>query len=316
MITIDKVYLINLDRRPDRLQNMKNVLQKLGGYFKDFHRFSAIDGNNLSDEEIYKICSTNTLTSLKNKSHLHADIRSKGGIGCYLSHLNAWKDMVKNNYKNIIILEDDTSTPNDLDKINNFIKNLPQDFHIAFLSHYNFNSSSVIPTKVNDFWNKSDGYTFYNLDAYIISNEGARKFIEKALPISNQVDSYINVLASINKDIKRYFSKDVLFFQNKSVFGSDIQQYCRTCDINQAADFANSDLEFLNRLRNIYGLESIENFDNFNLNNKELLNKIIVDAEIINKEEMETKYTNILIFIVLAFICFLGSVYYLAKSKK
>ena len=316
MITIDKVYLINLDRRTDRLENMTKILNELGGVFKDFTRFSAVDGNSLSDEEIYNYCSTNALSSLKHKYHLHADIRSKGGIGCYLSHLNIWKDIVKNNYKNVVIFEDDSYTPNDYQKILNYINNLPDDYHIAFLSYYNFNSNNVKTEPVNDYWTKSDGYTFYNLDAYIMSYEGAKIFIEKALPISNQLDSYVNIIASINKNIKRYFSSDVLFFQNKSIYGSDIQLYCRACEMNQAADFASNDTEFLNRLRQIYGVNKVENFMNYN-NDPALIRQLRADQEIIKKDEGITKDMYIFIFLTVVFLCFLGSVYYItSKSKK
>ena len=42
---IDGIYVINLDRRPDRLQSFK---ERSGLGDADFHRFSAVDGKKLT----------------------------------------------------------------------------------------------------------------------------------------------------------------------------------------------------------------------------------------------------------------------------
>lgn len=325
MVIIDKVYLINLDRRPDRLENMKKKLKDMGGIFNNFNRFQAIDGNNITDDQILNLCSTNTINSLKNKFHLHADIRSKAGIGCYLSHYNVWLDIIKNNYNNVLILEDDTFTDLSYKEIMQYIDTLPEDYDIAFLSYYNFNKTISPTTHVNQKWIKSDGYTFYNMDSYIISNKGAKLFVEKALPISNQVDSYINVLCSLNKNIKRYFSSNILFFQNRAEYGTDIQDICKICDLNKYADFSSSDIEFLENVKAIYGIETfeqlmqMENFDilNNNLILPEVKQTIQSPACPVLQESFfnNSKYFTLLT-IIIAFIMFLGSVIYINKKQK
>jgi hypothetical protein len=75
MELIDHVVFINLDHRTDRLENMKKVLSKFPPY---------------------KIT---RLSAFSNKKY--------PWIGCYQSHINAFKLAMKNGWKNVLILEDD-----------------------------------------------------------------------------------------------------------------------------------------------------------------------------------------------------------------
>ena len=82
---IDKIYVINLKKREDRLVKIDKLFKDLGGIFKNYERIEAIDGNTLSIQD------NNNLT-LKSKylydnPTLFIDIKSKGALGCYLSHL-------------------------------------------------------------------------------------------------------------------------------------------------------------------------------------------------------------------------------------
>jgi glycosyl transferase family 25 len=69
---IDKIIYINLNKRVDRRADIENELNL---FSLRYERFSAIE---------------------------HED----GAIGCALSHLEVLKIAKKNNYKNILILED------------------------------------------------------------------------------------------------------------------------------------------------------------------------------------------------------------------
>ena len=81
----DKVYLINLEKDTDKYQIMKNKLDNLN---ITFELFRAIDGNNLND------CKLLTFGN-------------KGAVGCKMSHMEIIKSAKRNNYSNILILEDD-----------------------------------------------------------------------------------------------------------------------------------------------------------------------------------------------------------------
>jgi glycosyl transferase family 25 len=73
MENINKVIYINLDRRTDRKENIENELKRMG---LEFERFTAIE----------------------NKPEM---------LGCCKSHIEVLKMARKNNWKNVLILEDD-----------------------------------------------------------------------------------------------------------------------------------------------------------------------------------------------------------------
>ena len=96
----DKIYVINLDSRPDRMSVVKNILLK---YKIKYERYSAVY---LKDNYTDVINSTTQTSSL-------------GHLGCILSHVYCCKDAVKNNYNKILVLEDDITFIEDhINKIN------------------------------------------------------------------------------------------------------------------------------------------------------------------------------------------------------
>jgi len=99
---VDKVYLINLERRPDRLAKMKAVLAEIG---VEFQLVRAVDGKNDVDEKFIARLGIQMMPEFKEPYHGRAITR--GEIGCFMSHFNTWNDVVKNSYDFVIVLEDD-----------------------------------------------------------------------------------------------------------------------------------------------------------------------------------------------------------------
>jgi hypothetical protein len=79
----DKIYCINLERRPDRLEHITKEFNELNFNYKIFN---AIDGQKLSIKD----------NSLK-----------RGMIGATRSHVGVIKDAIKNKYEKIVVFEDD-----------------------------------------------------------------------------------------------------------------------------------------------------------------------------------------------------------------
>lgn len=92
-----KTFLINLDRRPDRLTFVKQQLENLDVAFE---RVNAIDGSSLTDEQ--KAFFNQKRFALECKRKV-----VKGEIGCALSHLAVWQRIVAENIPYALILEDD-----------------------------------------------------------------------------------------------------------------------------------------------------------------------------------------------------------------
>jgi glycosyl transferase family 25 len=91
-----EVFVINLDRRPDRMDAMTKMLN---GLKIKFERVSAIDGRSFNVWQ-----HTNSL-----KTVFYHDLRmpTAGTIACYLSHRQVWEEIVSRNLHQAIIFEDD-----------------------------------------------------------------------------------------------------------------------------------------------------------------------------------------------------------------
>ncbi|WEX11191.1 glycosyltransferase family 25 protein [Chelativorans sp. AA-79] len=82
-----KLFLINLDRRPDRLRRMTEILD---GLDLPFTRIPAVDGMQLSMGEVQRWGSL-----------------PPGATACFLSHRDCWKRVVDEALPHAVVLEDD-----------------------------------------------------------------------------------------------------------------------------------------------------------------------------------------------------------------
>jgi GR25 family glycosyltransferase involved in LPS biosynthesis len=125
----DKVYCINLDRRPDRLENFEGQVKKynLGEYV----RFSAYDGKKLNLTNNYNL--------------------KPGEIGIIKSNLDIIKEAKINNYKTILIIEDDCVFNDNIITVDSFFELLPDDWDMLYMGgNHNTHVGATQPQKVND----------------------------------------------------------------------------------------------------------------------------------------------------------------------
>jgi GR25 family glycosyltransferase involved in LPS biosynthesis len=123
---VDFIYMINLDKRPEKFAAS---LQQLQTYGIEPYRFSAVNGWELSLEDINDVgvvYKQGMTTDLKGTYYpLNGDgqpiheimsvpgrtyfchCMSRGAIGCALSHLSVLKDAFDSGYKTVWIMEDD-----------------------------------------------------------------------------------------------------------------------------------------------------------------------------------------------------------------
>ena len=228
---IDNIYVINLKYRDDRLKKMDIMLKSIGGKFLEYERFEAVNGKLITEEK------KNNLLSIKSRRLFNCpssfkDIRSLGAVGCYLSHIGVWKLALEREEKNIIILEDDIHLKVDINKIDEYIKTRPDDYDICYLDWYGLyghNSSK----EYNSHWNKNNDDEISYFSAYMISEKGIKKLLQNIYPIEQQIDCYADAYAIINKDFKRYLSKEIIFSQGYSpLYDTDITRNTARCYLN------------------------------------------------------------------------------------
>jgi hypothetical protein len=121
----DKVYLINLDKRPDRLENFKKEVEKFN--LGEFERISAVDG------------------SLLDTSRYNSGLLS-GELGLLLTNRLIFEDAIKNNYNKILIVEDDCCFRDEIKNFNELITYLPEDWDMFYMGGNHIRP----PVKINE----------------------------------------------------------------------------------------------------------------------------------------------------------------------
>lgn len=93
-----KIFIINLDRRPDRFQQTVIELARFG---LSGERIQAVDGLNLTINEEGRI------PGYKKRQHLESELHYRGTAGCLFSHMKALEAALSCNHWPCLILEDD-----------------------------------------------------------------------------------------------------------------------------------------------------------------------------------------------------------------
>jgi GR25 family glycosyltransferase involved in LPS biosynthesis len=227
---LDKFYVINLDRKPERMENfMKEYINAELPHDK-LQRFSAVDGNMLRIIDILKF---------SGEFLFHPN--GKSMIGNHLSHHYILYDIVKNGYKNSIIVEDDVMFKNNIrEDLGNILSNLPSEYEIIWIgilgtnlipgSDYNYESFNVngiydenlyIDRSINEYVGVlKENYNPTTI-GYLISQEGAKNYIEhiEKFGFIRETDhSYTHYLKNIGKN---YISRKILCTSSNK-FSSDI----------------------------------------------------------------------------------------------
>lgn len=176
MIGACKTYIINLERRPDRLLSAMKQLDKT---HIDYRIFPAIDGKTLG------------ITGI--------EINNPGLIGCYLSHFFIFQEAVMNNYKRIAIFEDDIIIhDNFTEKMTNIMREIPSKWEILYMGYYERNPG--YKTKINeDIVIQRD---IWGTHAFMVQNDGIRKIWDKLKTIKAHID--VQLSQYINKDLYTY----------------------------------------------------------------------------------------------------------------
>jgi len=126
----DKVYCINLARRPERWETVQTVFNELG--FDEVERYEAIDGKTLD-----------YLKDFKNSKHL-----SLGSLGIMQSHFNILNEAKKNKYKTILITEDDVYFSNKIKDLKLYMDSVPDDWDMIYFGGSHDHGKPT--TKIND----------------------------------------------------------------------------------------------------------------------------------------------------------------------
>ncbi|XP_034938620.1 glycosyltransferase 25 family member [Chelonus insularis] len=205
-IGMDKIYLINLRRRPERRQRMYRCFDELG---LEVETIDAVDGKTLN-ESILKQWNINMMPEYTDPYHKRP--MKMGEIGCFLSHYIVWNKAIENDYEKIMVLEDDVKFEpffkNKVNFIMDELKALKIDWDLIYLGRKRMQENE------EPFVNGSNylvyaGYSYWTL-GYILSGKGAQKLLD-AKPLNSlvPVDEYLPILFDKHPKInwKNHFPK-------------------------------------------------------------------------------------------------------------
>lgn len=253
----DQVYVLNLDRTPDRYLEAKENLEKSG---VDHIRFSATDGYKIRVKDLLnnKNYDGRTMwTSCKDfkntKKFLYevecdSDPRNNivvnscstpGEIGVFCSMKRIWRDIYDKGYANALILEDDSRilpeyAHNFKEKTKEIVENSPLDWDVVFLHLYYRHNKTYparqIGSKLENKYvmgiNRDPEYSVASCAAYVVN----RSFASKMLQFTDLMDQPIDLKIgdAINRRfINAYKAKEKIILPDEKELKSVIKDMGR-----------------------------------------------------------------------------------------
>jgi GR25 family glycosyltransferase involved in LPS biosynthesis len=194
-----KKFVINLKRRPDRLELFKKQCP-----FNDVTVITAFDGKNMKDEA----------SAIEQELVTRFTRLDPGEIGCFLSHLRVFNEIRRENLPYAVIFEDDAIfCDNFLEKYSKLMEELPSDTDILYIGG-RFESGF----KMRDYKRVSDNIVKHRIEnntilglssetdrtthAYIVSNAFVTRFtgeFYKTLSHCQPIDSYLLAFSKLQR---------------------------------------------------------------------------------------------------------------------
>jgi glycosyl transferase family 25 len=236
---IDDAWVINLDRRADRMEKFTRTHPDLA---QRVHRFSAFEGNGLK------------LTAKIARLFKPNDFKWKKSVmGCALSHLAVWMKLLndRQDIGSYLILEDDARLSPTWKKTWEKIHKhnaLPADWDVVYLggilppNKEAFHSSLIEPVneyvarvKENTFFGQgaANRYMHFCAYAYVLSRRGAQKIIDVLKAKGGYWTSADHMICNIHEYMNIYFTNPLI----AGCFQDDDPVYCNS----QFNDFSRVD---------------------------------------------------------------------------
>ena len=232
-----KTFCISLDRRPDRYNRM--IIQPEIKKLPNFKKFSAVDGQTLDIKTDTRVSTLGRYNIMNNTRRSHDLLDSIGGVGCALSHITLWQNLLKSNDNVFLIVEDDlVLQQGDWEKVRQlYLQNKwLQDSNKWDI--WSVGNLTCVPAD-ND-TKKENKFIFckefVGFNSYFISRTGAEKLVKEAFPIQQHIDWFTSYYAQTHPDFKIVYNKSFNLEQDPAFLEkehSDIRtkDICYICDI-------------------------------------------------------------------------------------
>mgnify|MGYP001552514900 CR=1 FL=1 len=194
-----KAYVINLKKRPDRLQRfMENIGNQLSAEVVE-----GLDGSEIDPYNDYYRKNVNEW----NFKHL-SDKSLRGVIGCCVGHLSVYEKIIEKNIPRALIFEDDAHP--EVDNFKEIIDNIvfPEKFSVIYLNQF-----SIRLRKSEEYVLKEINRANETAESYIISNEFAKLAYEYSKNNIGAADAHLHLCYEENKEYTPYILSSPIFRQ-------------------------------------------------------------------------------------------------------
>jgi len=203
---IDKIYVINLAKGFDDITERINELNLPNGI--PYIVWNAVNGKELVKGNITVpyVWKQATEWKIESDNEWWTKDMAPGEIGCILSHYEVWSDVIKNNYDNVLVLEEDFKMEHNFPKIEQ-LADIPKGWDFVYLGKNNIPNNPDTPINKNI---SKPGYS-YNTHAYLLSGEGAKKLVNKNVNIDMvPADEFIPAVIGVHprQDLSTKFKDD------------------------------------------------------------------------------------------------------------
>jgi hypothetical protein len=165
---VDRCFLINLDRRDDRLKDWMRQLPQPWP-FPEPERFAAIDGRRLATPPQWRA--------------------GNGAWGCYRSHLLILEKCLLEGVDSYVVFEDDAGfAPDFLERLSTYVNELPADWGLAYLGGQHLYAGKHPPQKISE-----HVYRPYNVNrthAFMVNGRENMKAIYRHLTWNDWQDKH------------------------------------------------------------------------------------------------------------------------------
>lgn len=186
---------ISLARRPDRWATFKAYADAA---HIDVKKLPAVDAKTF-DAVTHPGISLGTAHNIRFKTRRsHYEIDAAGAIGCSLSHFKAWEQLRESSAPALIVFEDDAPImPDFKPRLAQILRELPPGWDMVQfqLTIWDKGVTGCKPIPGQEPWQLCDA--LMGSYAYMISQDGARKMLERAYPIEMHIDAYMACMSKM-----------------------------------------------------------------------------------------------------------------------
>lgn len=206
-----KFLCINLKRDRFRYDRFINRMKKVKNE-NEIVRIDAIFGKSVSEDDKKTMMTLYSKSVLDNPNdrQTHEHFNTLGALGCYLSHVKAWKHMLDNNIQEAVIFEDDARVLED--EFSAYFTDIITDLRengadLCFLGYINRSVPDVYDEHLYEPVMEFEAHSYY------LTLKGATILLKHCFPIELHVDLFLSIMSMYY--LRGFLSRKRMFIQSK-----------------------------------------------------------------------------------------------------